>query len=523
MGTLALFLWEPFPPGIWHDDGVYLLLGRALANGEGLRYVGVSGAPLAPKFPPLYPLTLAFVWRLFPDLPRETAVFGLINVAVLIVGGALFAAYLRRALRLPLAAAVGIAGVAWLSVDLWRVAMVPLSEPLFIVLLIVSLWVATELEQRPGWRRLLIFLAAFALVFHTRTIGLVVGAAVPLALLTRGYRREAAVAATGAVGVVLPWVIWSRAAAREIPEPMRDILGSYGGWITAQAVGSPVSFVTGLPAAAWGLLDRLARVTIPLSTPSLRVAAAFVLVPALAFGLYRLARRSRATAFSVVLFLGVLWVWPYQDRRLVTPLIPFLWVVGALGAAPGFAALRGLVARGSEAVEPPRGARRLLPVAGALAVVWAAWFAVGSVIELSRGVHVQPYRIRATMLARSVEALRGIAPDGVVVGAPELWPGIHLHTGLTVAPSALFKPISSAGPSWGDPGQQFRLWQAAGIDYLILEQGGAVHGGALDELRRLCPDGAVQYVAIWRGGSLARLNWDEDCRLRARAWEASPP
>lgn len=516
-------MWEPFPPGIWHDDGVYLLLGRALANGEGLRYVGVSGAPLAPKFPPVYPLTLAFVWRLFPNLPRDTAVFGLINVGVLIAGGTLFAAYLRRALRLPLTAAVGLAGLVWLSVDLWRVAMIPLSEPLFILLLIVSLWVATELERTPGWRQLLVFLAAFALLFHTRTIGVVVGAAVPLALLTRGHRREAVVAAIGAGGVVLPWMIWSSAATREIPESMRDILGSYGGWLTAQAAASPVGFVMGLPSAAWRLLDRLARVTIPLSTPSLRVAAVFVLVPALAFGLYRLARRSRATAFSVVLFLGVLWVWPYQDRRLLTPLIPFLWVVGALGAAPGLAALLGLFARGSEAVASPRGARRLLPLAGAAAVIWAAWFAVGSGIELSRGVHVQPYRIRAAMLARSVEALQGIAQEGIVVGAPELWPGINLHTGLTVAPSAPFDPVSAEGPSWGDPGQQFRLWQEAEIDYLILEQGGVVHGEALHELARLCPDGAVQYVAIWRGASLARLTWDEDCRRRARAWEASEP
>ena len=486
--------------------------------------MGVSGAPLAPKFPPIYPLTLAGVWRLFPNLPRDTAVFGLINVGVLIAGGALFAAYLRRALRLPLAAAVGLAGLVWLSVDLWRVAMVPLSEPLFIVLLIMSLWAATELEERPGWRQLLIFLATFALVFHTRTIGVVVGAAVPLALLTKGYRRTAVASAMGAVGVVLPWMIWSGAATRGLPESMRDILGSYGGWLTAQAVGSPVSFMMGLPSAAWGLLERLARVSVPLSTPSLRIAAAVALVPVLAFGLYRLVRRSRATAFSVVLLLGVLWVWPFQDRRLVTPLIPFLWVVGAFGAAPGLAALRGVVARGSEAVDPSRGARRLLPVAGVLAVVWTAWFAVGSVIELSRGAHVRPYRIRATMLARSVEALRGIDPaGGAVVGAPELWPGIHLHTGLTVAPSALFKPISVAGPSWGDPGEQFRLWQAADIDYIILEQDGVVHGAALDELTRLCPDGAVQYVAIWRGGSLARLKWDEDCRQKARAWDAERP
>ena len=48
----GLLAWTPLPPGIWHDDGVYLMLGRALADGDGLVYLGVPGAPAAPKFPP---------------------------------------------------------------------------------------------------------------------------------------------------------------------------------------------------------------------------------------------------------------------------------------------------------------------------------------------------------------------------------------------------------------------------------------------------------------------------------------
>ncbi len=521
LSTLALFLWEPFPPGIWHDDGVYLLLGQALADGEGLRYVGVSGAPPAPKFPPLYPMVLALVWRLFPDLPGETGIFGLLNVAVLIAAGAIFTAYLRRALRLPVAVALAIAAIAWLSLDLWRVAMVPLSEPLFILLLVAALWSGTALELDPQWKRIAVFLGAFALVFHTRTMGVVVGAAVPLALITRGYRREAAATVLGATALALPWMIWSGAAVREVPEPLRDILGSYGGWLGAQAAASPGAFLLALPASTWGLLDRLLRALVPAATPSVRMAAALVLVPAFAFGLREVARRSRSAGFTVVLLIGLLWVLPFLDRRLVTPLVPFVWAACALGFAPGLRELWQLRPGGSGPPRPRRGPSFLLPMVGVLAVAWGSWFLVGSTLELRRGLHVAPYRIRARMLARSVEALRGIPSEGAVVGAPELWPGIHLHTGLTVAPSAPFRPVSSGGPLWGDPGQQFQLWQAADVDYTILEQGGLVHGAALTELGRLCPDGAVQYVAIWAGGSLAKLDWDDECRRRALEWEAS--
>ena len=34
---LGLAVWELFPPGVWHDDGVYVLLGKALGEGHGLR------------------------------------------------------------------------------------------------------------------------------------------------------------------------------------------------------------------------------------------------------------------------------------------------------------------------------------------------------------------------------------------------------------------------------------------------------------------------------------------------------
>jgi len=43
--AVGLLLLIPLPPGLWHDDGVYLQLGRALARGEGLAYVGVPGDP----------------------------------------------------------------------------------------------------------------------------------------------------------------------------------------------------------------------------------------------------------------------------------------------------------------------------------------------------------------------------------------------------------------------------------------------------------------------------------------------
>lgn len=46
LGLLGALVWEAVPPpGVWHDDGAYLLLGESLAEGDGLHYSRVSGSP----------------------------------------------------------------------------------------------------------------------------------------------------------------------------------------------------------------------------------------------------------------------------------------------------------------------------------------------------------------------------------------------------------------------------------------------------------------------------------------------
>ncbi len=44
LGVVGLFVWAAVSPGVWHDDGAYLLLGKSLADGEGLRYSQVPGS-----------------------------------------------------------------------------------------------------------------------------------------------------------------------------------------------------------------------------------------------------------------------------------------------------------------------------------------------------------------------------------------------------------------------------------------------------------------------------------------------
>jgi hypothetical protein len=134
----GLLAWRPSPLGIWHDDGV-MRTGRALADGQGYRLVGVPGSPAAARFPPVYPALLAPLWRIAPSPGTFARLAVAVNFVLLALAAGAFALYLRDRLRLGALVAAVAATAGWLHLQLWYTAFVPLSEPLFMLLLVATL------------------------------------------------------------------------------------------------------------------------------------------------------------------------------------------------------------------------------------------------------------------------------------------------------------------------------------------------------------------------------------------------
>src|SRR5690242_11663561 len=85
---------DGLPVGVAHDDGMYVILGKALASGQGFRWLHVPGTPPATHFPPGYPAVLALLWWLFPAFPANVIMFKLANalfMAIAAVGVHAFA------------------------------------------------------------------------------------------------------------------------------------------------------------------------------------------------------------------------------------------------------------------------------------------------------------------------------------------------------------------------------------------------------------------------------------------------
>ena len=243
--AMGLAAWRPIPVGVWHDDGVYALVGRALAEGHGFSYHGVVGAPPAVKFPPVYPSFVAGLWRIFGDVGTVTLVATLSNVLFLAVAGSLLAWGLRSAAGVPRPVALAAGGVAAVSADVLRTSSAVLSEPLFLLLATGCLASWTAVETRDGGRGTKLWLVVGALMLitvWTRAAGLALVAGFGLAALLKHGSRTAAMIAVPPLAAWAGWSAWAAARGAVIPADLADLLGPYEGWLREQVVQDPVGF-----------------------------------------------------------------------------------------------------------------------------------------------------------------------------------------------------------------------------------------------------------------------------------------
>ncbi len=500
---VGLSFWRPVPAGVWHDDGVYMVIGEALSQGSGLRYGGVPGDLPAVKFPPLYPGLLGLLWAALGSVGAVTLAAELLNLLLLAAAGGLLAWALHAGGGLRRREALAVGALAFISADVWRTALVPLSEPLFLALTSAALALWPRASRRGDARWASLLAALLVAVVLTRTAGVAVGAGFAVALAARRSVRAAAAVTAPALLAMAAWGAWASSREAAIPEGLRDVLGPYGGWLANQLLGSPGAFLAGLPTHANNVVGRVLALLVPgLTGPWLWVAAVPLGAAAVAGG-WVLARRLAPLPWIAVAYLGMLLTWPYVDRRLVAPLHPWLVVVVGVGV------LEGLRRLGSWSAPM---APRLRQALGAVALGWVVAFASVSASRAARGWAVAPYQLRAGRMAAAVEVLQNTAPATAVVGAPEFWAALHLHGGWAATPSARFTPRSEdeAAPVWGTAEEQLAMWWEMGVDHVLLEQGGQIHGAALDLLQSRCP-GTVSVLARMPPQLVVRLSWGEAC------------
>jgi hypothetical protein len=329
-GAWYAWQWRAMPHASeYHDDGIYYVSGKAMA--ETGRYVieSLPSEPMQTKYPPLWPATLSLAWRMDPFYPDNLTVAMLLCWIWLPVSMGLLYLWWRSAgLSTDLGMALCVAWALNPYVVLFSSAM--LSEMQFTCLLI-----ATLLCLRPEglkWAAAAGFLAG--MTFLSRTAG--------IALLPVGMSvyllRGSAPGVVAFCGAMLPsvagWALWAGANRAEGNDAITLYYTNYFGFYLS------IFEWRELHLYLWknldGMLRGLGALVLPDTTQSLvdKVLAETIGVAGI-IGVYRMARGPNRDIYGpyagfAVIYGLMLVVWHFPPtERLMLPVAP-LWLAGLL-------------------------------------------------------------------------------------------------------------------------------------------------------------------------------------------------
>lgn len=367
--------------GLIVDDAWYVLLAKAIAQGDGFRLISSAATPIMPVVPPGFPILLAPVFLLNPQFPGNVLLLKAVSIAALFGAGAAFYLHLVRQRGTPQAQAAVVALATMLTpAFVFLATSTVMAECVFTLGQVVTI-VLLERSGREGtpgsgFRRAALAGVLVAATMLTRTAGVAVLAAGAIYLLKERAWRRAAAFIGAALVCLLPWFAYSithAPTAAESAEHGGSIAYAYSDLLSMRRAGSPGagrSSAADLPArVARNIVNVFGRdlggVIVPaflrgpvesgqevvalggagFSMGSARAAmvVSFGLAAIALLGFLTQARR-RVTSIEilVVVTVGMILLVPGPSFRYVLPLAPFLWmylVDGLRAAAMGRAAV----------------------------------------------------------------------------------------------------------------------------------------------------------------------------------------
>lgn len=308
--------------GLFHDDSLYWVCAKSLAEGSGYRILSLPGQPHQTKYPPLYSLLLAAFWRVNPSFPDNLAVATLMSwlwlpLCLLACQPVLAALGLGRTHRLVVTLLLALNPY----LILYSVSL--MSEVPFTCLLLGCLALAQRAEKpgAPPWVAAAAG-AAGGVAFLMRTAALPLLVTSPCLYLLRRRAKAAAMFFAAMLPAVAAWGLWVGMHQVRTSDPELLYYTGYLGYHRANFSWGDAPLVistnlAGIFEGSGGLLMVFGE-----GIPAMAVGAVALL------GLVGLTRRRGLGHYPVYAAACVLMLLPWhlglRDRylRLVLPLAP---------------------------------------------------------------------------------------------------------------------------------------------------------------------------------------------------------
>jgi hypothetical protein len=332
-GAGALII-EGYVIGVAHDDGMYVILGKALASGRGYRWLHVPGAPPATHFPPGYPAVLALLWWIFPHFPANVTAFELANALFMGLAAVGVFHLVRSRFAMSDFGSAILALATTLGVPTLTLSVLVMSEPLFLALLLPILLYAERVVDGERQRTRDVVALALLVGMETlvRTHGIALLGALTI-LLTLRRRFRATLLFTGvAVATLIPWQLWVATHSGVVPPTMQGNYESYGSWFAAGMRSGGVDLLYRTLVRTLGELTKTFEALIAPSMPNVvRIVAVAALATLGSIGARTLWRRAPVTALFVGLYSAMVVVWPFWPARFIWAIWPLIVLLPTLG------------------------------------------------------------------------------------------------------------------------------------------------------------------------------------------------
>ena len=437
--------------GVLQDDGMYLIDGKALAEGAGYRILSLPAQPYDTRYPPLYPLYLSLAWLAAPSYPATLAVAVILSWVCLPV--VLLLGYwwcVGQRLSVP---------ITWLTLGLFALNPYVLffvsnlgSEMMFMVFLFGALLAA----EREGWRWALFAGAVAGAAYLTRTSGIALLPAAIVYHCSKKHARGALHFTLGVLPAVAGWAVWSRLHAAPWHDVVTLCYTNYLGYYFTNVGWDNIGHVLARNSGA--LLEAMGSLVFPQMMEGwLAKVILWPLALVTIVGCVRMVWQGYARLYALFALVSVamLLVWHYQpNQRFILPLAPLLL------AGFGFA----MVELAAWVQQQDRG----LAVRG-LAMVLALVLTGGLVLQICMDVGVLPQLARNDRAnARAYRSMYAWIAQNLPAGANVLWQddtALYLATGRhSVSYVVTPREFEASG---GDAGEALRF---RGIDRYAHEQ-----------------------------------------------------
>lgn len=316
--------------GIYHDDGIYVVTAKALAEGNGYRIISLPSEKVQTKYPILFPAMLAIVWKIFPRFPENAILLKFIPLlGTFLWAWSVYKFMTEKTLNSNIS--IGIILITLASPWVVFYSSLVLSETIFAFFCTWALLYLDRAMVSPSENenRLLLFSAIFSTAaFLTRTAGLplIFSGVITLFIKCR-YKSGAKYFLLCSV-ILSPWILWQAVNHASISRPDEWYsFSNYQHWNTLVSYSlssKGVVFATNFLSLMFAPIYLLGLAYGWSGGFSNTFAMAILLMALVLLGFLRDLREGfKSIHLFFLCYCGMLLVWVWPPIRFVIPIFPF--------------------------------------------------------------------------------------------------------------------------------------------------------------------------------------------------------